>query len=93
MDSYDGGEVMFLTQIATTGDVSDRRPSVSRTMSIALLQAMDQSKLDAAFEALAQIQLGVDALEIKFPDQIGDPISLCAAVGDHGLVPFEMEDD
>lgn len=91
VDSYDRGNVAFVTQIATSGDAADYSPSVARSMAFAILHAMDQSKIHDAFQALAQIEMGEEDIRIDLPEQVGVPVTLCAAFGDHTLAPFEFD--
>jgi hypothetical protein len=62
-------------------------------MAMALLQTMDSSKLEDAFHALAQVELGDGELEFAVPELHGVPVKICAAVGSHDPIPFELDDD
>lgn len=60
-------------------------------MAIALLLNLDARNIERAVAALAEIELGSLEDWPNLPESAGIPISLVAAVGDHGLMPVEMD--
>jgi hypothetical protein len=93
VDSYADGQVAFLTQIATTGDAGLPNPSAKRALLIAIIQALDPSKMDEALNALAFIDTGGDELNLRIPHSDPVPVDCIVLDGSFRPEPFELEVD
>jgi len=93
VDSYIGGQVAFLTQIATTGEVGLSAPSAKRAFLIALVQALDVSKMDDALNALSLLEFEVRDLDIRMPMADPTPLALSYFDGEFTPVPFDFDDE
>lgn len=93
VDNYGDGQVAFLTQIATTGGAGLRTPSAKRAVLIALVQALDSSRMDDALNALALIDSSDDEPQFRIPHSDPIPVDCIDLHASFTPSPFEMDSE